>query len=313
MAMMMVPEIVDNKLTEAELAQRVEGIAKGRSKAIIAAYKELRPNATPIQIWADVVTDHSMGAGTVTLAERKVKQGRAPLYMYLVTYEVPAHNGALRASHGEDMALVFDTSLAARLNPGRGEDLMRASKWLVSALCTGALALIAAAPSHAEEARRPAAPVKTPLGTASTEVLLSKITVSDLAKSYDFYTKIIGLKRALTVNQKEPVPLPTVTDDSGPAFVEVGLNFSGSFADPFFDLVHQRGEKPTPSSANMTVVGFKVPDAPAVIRRVKEAGYEVIREAPVVGPGEMSIGMVRDPDGYRVEIIQAASYPATGH
>jgi lactoylglutathione lyase len=188
---------------------------------------------------------------------------------------------------------------------------MRVSKWLTSALCTAALALMAAAPSYAQQAGRPAGPVKVPLGTASSEVLLSKITVSDLPKSYDFYTKIIGLKRALTVDQKEPAPLPTVTDDSGPAFVEVGLNFSGSFANPFFDLVHQRGEKPTRAAANMTVVGFKVPDAPAVIRRVKEAGYEVIREAPAVGPGEMSIGMVRDPDGYRVEIIQAASYPAT--
>jgi para-nitrobenzyl esterase len=120
MAMMMVPEILDNKLTEATLTPRVEGIAKGRSQEIIAAYKELRPNATPIQIWADVVTDHGMGEGTVTIAERKVKQGRAPLFMYLVTYEVPAHNGALRASHGEDMALVFDNVAGAAGLHGTG-------------------------------------------------------------------------------------------------------------------------------------------------------------------------------------------------
>lgn len=120
MAMMMVPEIVSNKLTDAELTQRVEGLAKGRSAELVAAYKELRPSATPIQIWADIVTDHGMGEGTVTLAERKVKQGRAPLFMYLVTYEVPANNGALRASHGEDMALVFDNVAGATGLHGTG-------------------------------------------------------------------------------------------------------------------------------------------------------------------------------------------------
>jgi para-nitrobenzyl esterase len=108
MAMMMVPDIVANKLTDAELAQRVEGIAQGRSHEILTAYRQLRPEATPIQIWADVVSDRGMGAGTILLADRKVKQARAPLFMYLVTYEVPALGGALRASHGEDMALVFD-------------------------------------------------------------------------------------------------------------------------------------------------------------------------------------------------------------
>jgi predicted enzyme related to lactoylglutathione lyase len=75
-------------------------------------------------------------------------------------------------------------------------------------------------------------------------------------------------------------------------------------------LIIPAGGKPlTLSMTDMIVVGFKVPDAPAVVKRVKEAGYEVIREAPAVGPGEMSIGMVRDPDGYRLEILQAASYP----
>jgi para-nitrobenzyl esterase len=61
-----------------------------------------------------------MGKGSVTIAERKVAQGRAPLFMYLVTYEVPAHDGALRASHGEDMALVFDNVAGASGLHGTG-------------------------------------------------------------------------------------------------------------------------------------------------------------------------------------------------
>jgi para-nitrobenzyl esterase len=120
MAMMMAQDIVDNKLTEAELAQRVDGMAKGRAQEIVAAYQELRPKATPIQLWADVITDRGMGSGSFTLADRKVKQGKAPVYMYLVTYEVAAHNGAMRASHGEDMALVFDNVAGATGLHGTG-------------------------------------------------------------------------------------------------------------------------------------------------------------------------------------------------
>ena len=156
------------------------------------------------------------------------------------------------------------------------------------------------------------APIRTPLGTSSAQVLLGKFTVSDLAKSYAFYTQVIGLKRALAVGQSEPAP-PGPPNPSQPVFIEIPLNFTGTLADPFFVLVQQRGETPTPETARLSWVGFKVENAPAVVQRVKAAGYEVVREAPVVGPGEMSIEIVRDPDGYTIELIQAADYPPGGH
>jgi catechol 2,3-dioxygenase-like lactoylglutathione lyase family enzyme len=153
--------------------------------------------------------------------------------------------------------------------------------------------------------------VRTPLGTSSAQVLLAKFTVSDLPKSYEFYTKIVGLKWALPAGQQQPAA-PVPANDSQPAFIEIPLNFSGSLADPFFVLVQRRGEKPTPGAARMSWVGFKVPDAPAIVRRIKDAGYEVVREPLTVEPGQMSIGIVRDPDGYTVEFLQAPSYPGTG-
>jgi lactoylglutathione lyase len=174
------------------------------------------------------------------------------------------------------------------------------------------LALMAAAPLHPQEkpASLPRGPIKTPLGSSSSDVLFSKITVSDMQKSYAFYTEVIGLKPAISTAQNQAPPAPGPDPKSWPA--ELALNFSGTFADPFFDLLAPRNGKPTHEMTDMIVIGLKVPDAPAVIRRVKQAGYEVIREAPVVGPGEMSIGMVRDPDGYRLEILQAATYPPKG-
>ena len=155
------------------------------------------------------------------------------------------------------------------------------------------------------------AEIRTPLGTSSAQVLLSKITVSDLPKSYEFYTKVIGLKWALSVGQQQPAA-PVAANASQPAFIEIPLNFTGSLADPFFVLVQQRGRTPTREVAGMSWVGFKVPDAAAAVRRVKEAGYEIVREPPSVAAGAMSIGIVHDPDGYSVELIQSANYPAAG-
>jgi len=183
------------------------------------------------------------------------------------------------------------------------------SKYVVSTLCTLITTTGLAASAYAQGATQKAPEIRTPLGRSSEQVLLAKLTASDLPKSYEFYTKVIGLKWALSVGQQPP-PAPVQANDSQPAFIEIPLNFSGSLADPFFVLVQQRGSKPTPEVAKMSWIGFKVPDAPAAVRRVKDAGYEVVRDAQTAGPGVMSIGIVRDPDGYTVELIQAASYPA---
>ena len=194
---------------------------------------------------------------------------------------------------------------------------MKGSSLALSAACAAAVASFAvsaaqsqasAQPQPMPQAQRPRGPILTPLGRQAQQVLLSKVTVSDLGKSFTFYTRVIGLKRAFALHQPQ-TPLPAPGQQQ--AFLEVAMNFSGSLADPFFDLVVQRGQVPTRESAKLTWIGFKVADAAAAVRRARDAGYEVVRDAPAAGPGEMSIGIVRDPDGYSVEIIQAASYHST--
>jgi para-nitrobenzyl esterase len=133
MAGLLIMEIAANTLTDAQLAQRVEGVAKGRSQEVVAAYKQPRPGATPIQIWADVLTDRSMGAGSVTIASRKVQQGAAPVFMYLVTWETPFLGGAVRAGHGEDTPLVFQNVEVARSMVGEGPGPQRIADEMSSA------------------------------------------------------------------------------------------------------------------------------------------------------------------------------------
>lgn len=168
---------------------------------------------------------------------------------------------------------------------------------LIVTLCVCSLTFSAALAEEPEQQ-----PQSIKLGTHSPQFLLSKITVSDLEKSYDFYTNVIGLKWA--VPEGSPTPPPPTAVEPQPEFAEIPMNFTGSLADPFFVLVQKRGVSPTPEAAGMAWVGFKVADARAAIKRVKDAGYEVFRE-PAEGEADMAFAMAYDPDGYIVEFIQS--------
>jgi catechol 2,3-dioxygenase-like lactoylglutathione lyase family enzyme len=159
-----------------------------------------------------------------------------------------------------------------------------------------------AAPVAAEAPAAAPAPQQrtTSLGSREQELLFAKISVSDLSRSYEFYTKVIGLKLA-SPQLKPPTPGDPEVD-----FREIPLNFSGSLADPFFVLMKRRGVVPVAAQAELTWVGFKVPDANAAVDRAAAAGAQVVRRP---APGPISYGFVRDPDGYTIEFIQAAANP----
>ena len=91
------------------------------------------------------------------------------------------------------------------------------------------------------------------------QVMLSKITVSDLPKSYAFYTQVIGLKQAVAPGM--PAPAAPAATDPERDFVEIPMNFTGSFSDPLVVLVKQRGAKPAPEFAKLVWIGFRVPSA----------------------------------------------------
>lgn len=157
----------------------------------------------------------------------------------------------------------------------------------------GGLLLAAPLPALAEAPAAPAL-VQSTLGSYDTEFLFAKITVSDMVRSYRFYTEVIGLKLA------SPMLKPPAPGDPEKEFVEYPLNFTGSLTQPFLVVIKRRGQSPSPESARLTVVGIKVPDVAAAMARAKAAGATVVRE-PL--PGATTFGMVTDPDGYTVEFI----------
>lgn len=168
------------------------------------------------------------------------------------------------------------------------------------ALCAAPLpSSVSAAQQQAQPQRRTAM-----LGTRPQQFLLSKITVSDLPRSFKFYTQVIGLKWA-TGPGIPPQNSPTAADPERD-FVEIPLNFSGSLADPFFVLIKRKGEKPSPELTKLIWIGFKVPSAREAVARAAAAGYKSSRGEP--GEGPMAFGFITDPDGYNIEFVQAPSY-----
>lgn len=153
-------------------------------------------------------------------------------------------------------------------------------------------------PASGQTARPAAAPSGTQepevLGTRDAELIWARVIVSDLAKSHEFYSKVIGLKIAIFRPGDKP------PDPKGNA--PIGMNFSGSRADAFFVIMKREGAKLAPETTGQTTIGFKVPDTMAVVARAKAGGYKVDRVTES-RPG-MLFAYIYDPDGYLVEVIQ---------
>ena len=95
------------------------------------------------------------------------------------------------------------------------------------------------------------------IGSRPQEFILTKITVSDLRRSFDFYAQLVGLK---------PTSPETVEEDlaSTAGFIELGLNLSGSRRDAALYLIRRTGippliTRPTTSGSD-SVAGSVPPD-----------------------------------------------------
>jgi para-nitrobenzyl esterase len=98
-------------LDEAGLRSRVlEMLEEPAASRILDAYRKAHPGASPSDLFLLIASDRLARRDSVRLAERKVAQGRAPVYMYLFTWRSPALNGRLRAPHTVEIPFVFDNT-----------------------------------------------------------------------------------------------------------------------------------------------------------------------------------------------------------
>src|SRR5207245_2002428 len=105
-------------LTEVELRHRVAAVAGGETDALLAAYRAAMPQASPADRLIAMLTGSNFWIRTVLLAERYAARPRAPVYMYSLDWQSPAHGSRVKAHHAMDLPFVFDNTDVADTTAG---------------------------------------------------------------------------------------------------------------------------------------------------------------------------------------------------
>lgn len=117
------------------------------------------------------------------------------------------------------------------------------------------------------------------------------ITVKDMKKSLDFYTRVLGFKKAFAIPEPQ----------TGAPWIEYLYLGGGQFVELFYN-----GTKDNPWSGDLR--GFnhlclQVDDIHSVVERLKKEGAE-ITDGPKQGCDYNWQAWTKDPDGIRVELMQ---------
>lgn len=129
-----IPGVYD--LTWDGLQKMAAGMFGERSDSLIETFKKSRPEATPSNVLFGISTNQMMRVPSIQLAERKSAQGKAPVFMYLLTYETEVLDGQLGAPHLLDIPFVFN-------NPNIAYVGKRAARFELARQMSGAWAAFA--------------------------------------------------------------------------------------------------------------------------------------------------------------------------
>src|SRR5574343_1470664 len=126
-------------------------------------------------------------------------------------------------------------------------------------------------------------------------MLHTMVRVGDLDRSLAFYTDVLGMR--LLRRQDYPEGKFTL------AFVGYQEESEGAV----LELTHNWGVESYELGTAYGHIALEVPDAYAACAQIKDRGGKVVREAGPMKHGTTVIAFVEDPDGYKVELIQAKS------
>ena len=115
------------------------------------------------------------------------------------------------------------------------------------------------------------------------------IGVSDLARSADFYTRVLGMKVITTFKLDYMDEIVVGFEGRGSALV----------------LMHWTDGSVRNYRDNPIKIVLYVPDPKAAAEAIRADGLEIVREpTPIASLGGAVVGFAKDPDGYLVELLQ---------
>jgi lactoylglutathione lyase len=122
------------------------------------------------------------------------------------------------------------------------------------------------------------------------------IRVSDLEKSLTFYTNILGMKLLRLYEYPEgkfTLAFVGFGDEKDHAVIELTYNWGVTSYDKGNAFGH---------------IAIEVEDAYKTCELIKSKGGKVVREAGAMQHGTTVIAFIEDPDGYKIELIQAGTF-----
>ncbi len=115
------------------------------------------------------------------------------------------------------------------------------------------------------------------------------IGVSNLERSVDFYTRVMGMKKMQTFKL--------------PHMDEVVVGYEGRTA---IVLMHYTDGSAQHYANNPVKIVFNVTDPKALADAIRADGCEITREpTPIPEFGNAIVGLAKDPDGYVIELLLA--------
>ena len=124
-------------------------------------------------------------------------------------------------------------------------------------------------------------------------LLHTMLRVVDLDRSIAFYTEVLGM-RLLRRN-----------DYPEGKFTLAFVGYQDESEAAVLELTHNWGVESYELGTAYGHIALEVPDAYAACEAIKARGGKVVREAGPMKHGTTVIAFVEDPDGYKVELIQA--------
>lgn len=124
-------------------------------------------------------------------------------------------------------------------------------------------------------------------------ILHTMIRVGDLERSLRFYTEVLGMQ------------LLRRKDYPGGRFTLAFVGYGPESEQAAIELTHNWDTDRYDLGNGFGHIAIQVDDAYRACEDIRRAGGKVVREAGPMKHGSTVIAFVEDPDGYKIELIQA--------